>query len=987
MRRAPRYRCRVAARRERRLSHTDEAPPDPGLPERIGSYRVLRVLGRGGMGIVFEAEQESPRRRVALKVVTSALPSEEQRRRFEREALVLGHLQHPGIAQVYEAGVHASAGALQPWFAMELVRGVPLDRFARERGLDTRARLELLARVCDAVQHAHQRGVIHRDLKPGNVLVDEAGAPRVLDFGLARATDADLQAATLHTDVGQIMGTIPYMSPEQAAGDPAALDARTDVYSLGVVGYELVSGSMPYDASDPMVLEALRVVREEEARPLSSIDRSLRGDVETILGKALAKEPARRYPSPAALAADIRRWLAHQPIEARRPSALYQLRKFARRNKALVGGVAAVFAALAIGLVGTARGYFAARAEAERAQRTSRFFERVLSGVDPAVAQGSDTTLLRAILDDTAERIDTEFAGRPDVEASIRGVMVTAYHAIGEFEAALRQAQAAQALFERTSGPESAEAIDAERWRGNMLGKLQRTTEAEEVLKRVVARATAALGADGDVTLVARAELGILYLDTRREDEAAALLEPVLARRRATLPPDDARVLVPMNALGLTRLEQSRFDEAEALLSEVLERRRATFGETHPETVKAVHNMGGLYSTTGRLAEAEALYREALARDVTLLGPEHDVTLGAKENLAGLLRTWRRFDEALALRRELYELLRAKFGAEDPRTLRSESRLATVERDTGRIDAALEHAHHAWEGLRAARGEDDGDVSSAAAIVAKLLKTAGRDEEALAIQRRLLDTSRRLDGEEDTDTLVIMNDLGIQCMDLGRLEEAEALVPRALAISRRVLGDGAIETLKRVLTLARLRQLQGRRDESVPLLVEFLAAWSGIYGDADEHSVRAANDLAGDLASVEALGPHEGAVRALLAYDERVRPDPSTDVAQDLSLLAEALTELGRAQEALEPLERALELWSRAGAAPPPRALAAYGAALAALGRPDEGLELLRAAWEDARALAAPERRRIARRLAEACASAGDAAEAARWRATLASIE
>src|SRR5262245_1486622 len=345
------------------------AIPAPGaavtaaLPPRIGRYRILRLLGEGGMGVVYEAEQDNPRRPVALKVIRPGLVSPVLLKRFAQEAQILGRLHHPGIAQIYEAGV-AEDG--QPFFALEFIRGLPLDEYARRHALDPAARLDLLARVCDAVQHAHEQGVIHRDLKPANILVDEAGQPRVLDFGVARATDADLLTTTGHTRTGQLLGTLSYMSPEQVAADPAALDQRSDVYSLGVILYELLAGRLPYPLEHLPLPEAARVIREQEPSRLGRLATQLRGDVETIVARALEKERARRYPSSAELAADVRRHLRNEPIRARPPSALYQLRKFARRNKALVGGVAAVLLALVAGLIGTT--FFAVREARQRGQ-------------------------------------------------------------------------------------------------------------------------------------------------------------------------------------------------------------------------------------------------------------------------------------------------------------------------------------------------------------------------------------------------------------------------------------------------------------------------------------------------------------------------------------------------------------------------------------------------------------------------------------------
>ncbi len=339
------------------------------LPSQIGRYRVMRVCGHGGMGSVYEAEQDNPRRRVALKMIRSVSASREVLMRFRREADMLGRLQHPGIGQIFEAGSTDLGDGRRPYFAMEFIEGQPLTRYANEFGLSSRDRLELMARVCDAVHYAHQRGIIHRDLKPANILVSTEGArgdsgtaigqPKILDFGIARVTDSDVQN-TMQTNVGQLIGTLQYMSPEQAAGDPAALDTRSDIYALGVLLYELLAGRLPYDLHEQSVPQSLRIIQENAPSTLSLHNSAYRGDVDTIVAKSLEKEPDRRYQSASELAEDIRRYLRNEPIAARRPSAFYQLRKFARRNRALVGGVFATIVTLAAGVI--VSGVFAVRA-------------------------------------------------------------------------------------------------------------------------------------------------------------------------------------------------------------------------------------------------------------------------------------------------------------------------------------------------------------------------------------------------------------------------------------------------------------------------------------------------------------------------------------------------------------------------------------------------------------------------------------------------
>lgn len=346
----------------------DDHRDDGAIPEQIGGYRILRKLGDGGMGTVYEAQQQDPHRIVAIKTLQRWHASRSMIRRFRQESQLLGRLQHRGIAHIYEASVHDAGDGSPPlpYFAMELVRGLPLHRHLQEHTLSSRDRLALFLEIADAVAYAHQRGVVHRDLKPGNILVTEEGQPKVIDFGIAtsfdREGDPEAKWTTLQTSPGQLVGTVPYMSPEQFGGDPAAIDVRTDVYSLGVVLYEMLSGRLPHDVRSLSLADAARTIRDDSHPRLGSLSRHCRGDLETIVNKALEKEPSRRYPSVVEMAADVRRYLECQPIAARPPSTYDQIAKFTRRNKTLVGGLVGVFVVLIAGIISTTSFWWEARA-------------------------------------------------------------------------------------------------------------------------------------------------------------------------------------------------------------------------------------------------------------------------------------------------------------------------------------------------------------------------------------------------------------------------------------------------------------------------------------------------------------------------------------------------------------------------------------------------------------------------------------------------
>ena len=304
------------------------------IPKEIGRYKVRRTIGSGGMGTVYEAIQESPRRKVAIKVMRSGVTSRSAMRRFEYESQILGRLSHPCIAQVYEAGTYDDGTGGVPYFAMEYIVGAKtLLEYANQKDLNVHDRLVLFEQVCDAVHHGHLKGIIHRDLKPDNILVDSSGNPKIIDFGVARSTDSDMVVTTMQTNVGQLIGTVQYMSPEQCEADPDLIDARSDVYSLGVILYELLTGQPPYNLASIPIYEATRLIREQQPTKMTTIAEGIDGDLETVVSKSMDKDRDRRYQSAYELGQDITRFLENEPILARRASMVYQLKMFARRNR------------------------------------------------------------------------------------------------------------------------------------------------------------------------------------------------------------------------------------------------------------------------------------------------------------------------------------------------------------------------------------------------------------------------------------------------------------------------------------------------------------------------------------------------------------------------------------------------------------------------------------------------------------------------------
>ncbi len=603
----------------------------PGLPHRIGGYQIRRIIASGGMGTVYEAMQEQPRRVVAVKVMKHGVTSASALRRFEYEAQLLARLSHPGIAHIYEAGTYTGPAGKVPFFAMQYIPNArPLTRYADDQKLGVRERLELFAKVCDAVHHGHTKGIIHRDLKPENILVDSTGQPKIIDFGVARATDSDMTMLTLQTSVGDLVGTLQYMSPEQCEADPHDIDTRSDIYSLGVVLYEMLCGRLPHDISRVPIHEAARIIRESQPEDPRAVRPNLPKDIGTIATKAIEKKRERRYQSALGLAKDIRRWLKGEAIDARPPSLTYQVAVFTRRNRIVVGAAGALVTALTIGLGFSTFLYLEARRAESRAEEQRQravsalsFMEDMIRSADPV--RIGDQIRIGDLLDSYSKKIAEAFAGQPETEARIRTTIGRTYLTLYLFERELKgeayqragreHLAAALDLREEALGKEHPDTLDSLDTLVDVLAQQNRMNEAEPLARRSLDLHMRVLGEDHPETVAAMDILAQILMAQTRLDEADPLATEALqiCERNKDLPEETA--FSPLESLASLRLKQGRTEEAERLYRELAQRTASVHGSESPAARSARSQLAGLLMDQGRLDDAATVFHKRLTPD------------------------------------------------------------------------------------------------------------------------------------------------------------------------------------------------------------------------------------------------------------------------------------------------------------------------------------------------------------------------------------
>lgn len=781
--------------------------PDEPTPERIGPFRTLEKIGEGGMGTVYLAEQSEPvRRRVAVKVIKLGMDSKQVLVRFEAERAALARMDHPNIARVLDAGI---TGDGRPWFAMEHVKGIPLTSYCERNKLGLESRLLLVQQLCAGVQHAHTKGVIHRDLKPGNVLVaDTEGGPqpKIIDFGLARATDHGLTERTLYTEQGQMVGTPEYMSPEQAGTSALDIDSRTDVYSVGVMLYELLAGVLPFDAItlrragwagiQKTICEADPPRPSTRASSITVMAKDLRGDLDWIVLKALEKDRNRRYQTPNELSAELRRYLADEPVEAMPPSAGYRLRKYVRRNKVGVTAAALVLLALIAGVIGTGWGLVQAEgalvalteqtAETERqrdaAETVTAFLtDDLLGAVAPSAKAGrGKDVLMREVLDAASNKIESEFEDQPEVEATIRKTLGETYMELGEFAAAEPHLERALKLRRSALGGDHASTLDALYSFSVMRWQQGRFAEAESLVRDVLEGQRRVVGDEDKAIFLSLSTLAGVLHDRGRSVEAEVFARESLEGTRRVLGEDHRRTLMGYDNLAVLMVSLGRADEAEPLSRHALKQRRRLFGDGDPETLASYGNLGRLLHAMGKFTESESLMREALTGMRRVLGEDHPQTTSAIGNLAASFAMQRRFVEAESLSREALMIQRRTLGEEDARTLLSQGNLALMLRAQGRLEEAESLARQTLEAQRRVLGNRHPDTLNSIGNVGLVLWSRSQLGEAEEFLREALESRRRAQGDDHPQVARALWYMGKLCLAQGHLEEAEGLARSSL---------------------------------------------------------------------------------------------------------------------------------------------------------------------------------------------------------------